>query len=176
MGELKLEDISWERMIRAVEKVCERLQITQQAYDEVIQQNATPVRNAIPVEDVPVAEIVSEDSPTQQPMVVPPPPASPGSSVPVIVIISVAAVFCFIALPVALLLPAVNAAREAARRTGCINNARQLGLAVMNHESATKRYPLAHDYRSSDADVGPQPFRPVADASPGDGKPTVLPP
>lgn len=42
---------------------------------------------------------------------------------------------------VALLLPAVQAARTAARRTQSLNNLRQLGVAILNHESATKRFP-----------------------------------
>jgi len=58
-------------------------------------------------------------------------------------------VIAIIAILVMLLLPAVQAAREAARRNGCINNARQLSLAVNNHESATMRYPLADDTRTT---------------------------
>ena len=54
-------------------------------------------------------------------------------------------VIAIIGILVLLLLPAVNAAREAARRNGCANNSRQLGLAIINHESATQRFPLATD-------------------------------
>ncbi len=50
-------------------------------------------------------------------------------------------VIAIIGVLVALLLPAVNAAREAARKTQCLNNARQLALAVLNYESANGYLP-----------------------------------
>jgi len=53
-------------------------------------------------------------------------------------------VIAIIGILVALLLPAIQAAREAARRTSCTNNMKQLGLAVLNYESAKRALPYAY--------------------------------
>jgi len=50
-------------------------------------------------------------------------------------------VIAIIGVLVALLLPAVQAAREAARRMSCTNNIRQSALAMANYESVTKELP-----------------------------------
>ena len=63
-------------------------------------------------------------------------------------------VIAIIGILVALLLPAVQQAREAARRNGCLNNQRQITLSMLNFESATMRFPVAGDaFDSSDNSV-----------------------
>ena len=50
-------------------------------------------------------------------------------------------VIAIVGVLVALLLPAVQAARESARRAQCLNNLKQIGLAVQNYQSAYTVYP-----------------------------------
>lgn len=66
-------------------------------------------------------------------------------------------VIAIIGILVALLLPAVQAAREAARRTSCINNMRQLGIALLNYESSNNRLPPGNSFREKAADPLPAP-------------------
>ncbi|MDG2381434.1 MAG: DUF1559 domain-containing protein [Pirellulaceae bacterium] len=89
-------------------------------------------------------------------------------------LIELLVVIAIIGLLIGLLLPAANAARESGRRVQCVNNLRQLGIAIQAYESARRRLPPGYVSNSTTAPPPATRDPNTWDAPPGWGWGTYL--
>ena len=65
---------------------------------------------------------------------------------PAFTLVELLVVITIIGMLMALLMPAISAAREQGRRTQCMNNEKQLGIALLSYESSHKAFPGWRNY------------------------------
>ncbi len=88
-------------------------------------------------------------------------------------IIEMLVVIVIIGILMALMLPAINSAREAARRSNCASNLRQIGQAILGFEAAKKMLPNGGEGTVHEGDlIGPSGAQVVATAG-APGSPTI---